>query len=140
MRLYRGLTKDGEEMIGDLVHSSSGRTAIIPSIEINPKAPWKKLVLQSVVEVIPSSVGQQIDKLDINRKEIYSGDIVKWENSVYAKIYEVREISGGWEIASLPKSEDEPRTTFALTEFHQPLEVIGNVHQHPDLLEKNNGS
>ena len=72
---------------------------------------------------------------DKNSKKIYEGDIVKWLNSCYSQIWEVRKISGGYEIASLPYSEDEPRTTFALTEFDRPLEIIGNIHHDPELLE-----
>lgn len=61
---------------------------------------------------------------DRNGDKVFAGDKVKWENSTYPQIYEVRKISGGYEIASLPYSDEEPRTTFPLTAFYQDIELL----------------
>jgi hypothetical protein len=39
--------------------------------------PYYVYDITEAIEVIPETVGQQIGRLDINKKEIYSGDIVR---------------------------------------------------------------
>lgn len=66
---------------------------------------------------------------DKNGKEIYEGDIVK----AGGRIYEVAwlEKDGGW----FCFTEDDYHTPL----YHLEAEVIGNIHENPELLMKNNG-
>lgn len=64
---------------------------------------------------------------DKNGKEIYEGDIVKILNNTTVVYYE----NGGFRIDSLFKS-----SLIYLKENNVELEVIGNLHENPELLNK----
>lgn len=145
-RHYRGIPINGKDFVyGDLIHSNSGRTAIIPTIEINPEVAWKKLVLQPVIEVIPETVGQFTGLKDKKRtkefpkgQEIYGGDIIQdWRDHNYEKWtvmwwFEQAQFvlcNGSLDIEKAAKKEE-----FNLKDGDR---IIGNIHQNPKLLENN---
>lgn len=74
---------------------------------------------------------------DKNGKEIYEGDIVKWSYRIdrhYEKQYDNMVVE--W---SLGKNEYYPCSTesgFSLPESEDGYEVIGNIHENPELLEE----
>jgi len=143
MRPYRGIPIDGKDFVyGDLVHSSSGRTAILPNIEINPTVTWKKLVLQPVIEVIPETVGQSIGLKDKNKTEIYKGDCFKTSDKHgYSSncLAEVLFVDGAF-VIQLHRNdlmEIAPELILDFKDlFWDSFEVIGNIHSNPELLER----
>lgn len=64
---------------------------------------------------------------DKNGKEIYEGDIVKDHNEWIAVIV-WREKMAAFGIKWVDGVEDD-------FEFHLPCEIIGNIHENPELLE-----
>jgi len=147
-RQYRGMTKDGKLVKGDIVRSNDGRIAIIPSMEIFHDAPWKKIIMQPVVEVIQETVGQSTGLKDAtkwedlteeervawtrngnlpsewNGKEIYEGDIAQ---SGTEEIYrDVCEWNEGGRFMWVNLSDRD------IVEYIDEYEVtvIGTIHDH----------
>ena len=68
---------------------------------------------------------------DKNGKEIYEGDIVgfKWTKRLYVVTYRKYD-------ASFILENDEWEETIHLSLDKDDFEVIGNIHENPELLEK----
>ena len=66
----------------------------------------------------------------VNGVEIYEGDLVKKDDDKFVKAGVVSFIHGCWMVAS--KSGER---YFNLHWYLSEAEVIGNIHQHPELLE-----
>jgi len=64
---------------------------------------------------------------DRNGKEIYEGDIVKWHYDRQRSIIEWSDLHGGFVFAECHS---------VCTSWNDNLEVIGNIHQNPELLKK----
>lgn len=85
------------------------------------------------IEVIPETVGQFTGLFDKNERAIFEGDIIKctiiYDVGCYprfeSKIREVKYIEGCF----MPLYNCERNT----------YEVIGNIHDNPELMERQNG-
>ena len=105
------------EKVGDDVLISSGKIDVegifIPDL---------------FAKVDPKTVGQFTGLKDVNGKDIYEGDLVRLTDDLEDPIYKVIfdeakfEIIGGW-------------VCYDLGEDFMDCEVIGNVHENPELLE-----
>ena len=83
----------------------------------------------NTVPVVESSIGEFTGFKDIDDKEIYEGDIV--QNEVNPReIYQVAMVDGSWSVLDETIYSD-------LHWFlnNVPIEVIGNIHDNPELLE-----
>lgn len=87
-------------------------------------------------EVDPETIGQFSGLYDCNGKEIYEGDILKWEKDglmyvvkfwdgmFYASVKECNDgILGGFPLHALTKHD------------YRKCEIIGNIHDNPELLK-----
>lgn len=125
--LFRGKRKDNGEWIkGDLVHSQTTTRGIITEI----------YTLDMAYEVIPETVGQLTGLKDKNGKLIFEGDILKDSLGV---ISVVEWCADGRFLGFAIKNDTSchwhggRQITYIARE--PSVEVIGNIHDNPELLE-----
>lgn len=77
------------------------------------------------------SMGEYTGLKDKNFREIYEGDIIsipRWRNSKYQVVFE----SGMYRAKNL---DEESKVSLATFKGEVSCEVIGNIYEHPHLLE-----
>ena len=114
--LFRGKHSDNEWYYGSLIFGINGKAYISSNGEAYP------------TQVYAETVGQYTGLTDKNGKKIFEGDIVKYEN----KIYEIKYLEKYARFA--PSNE---HSVFMVCAFNH-LEVVGNVHDNPELLKDDN--
>ena len=109
--LFRGKRKKGDKrwVEGDLLHGYSGFGIT------------NRYYAGSSFEVVLETVGQYTGLTDKNGKKIFEGDIVKISND---EIFEVKYEDGGFTAGLFLGDWD-----------YGHVEVIGNIHDNPELME-----
>ena len=128
--LFRGKIKgSGEWVEGNLALvkwwlDGSPITVIIPAdAYLDPRSGAGTI---RYVEVIPETVGQWTGCLDDNKHNIYEGDIVKsWDGAVYVCRWD----QDNFEFGLMNEKE-----SFGMAYIFPNVEVIGNIHDNPELL------
>lgn len=82
-------------------------------------------------DVIPETVGQYTGLTDKNGTKIFEGDIVKYGDTVHNVVFEQR---NGTAYFGLVYSTLETAPFDNYQDLRQ-IEVIGNIHDNPELLE-----
>lgn len=89
----------------------------------------------NVFEVYPETVGQFTGFYDKNDKEIYDGDVLKSNYEDY--IYWVKYENGGFYIYNdMGRYGSIKRAFEVYKECEMQVEIIGNIYDNPELLEK----
>ena len=114
-------------LYGDLVHSSDMmRYAIL----VNDKNCYDEC------EVIPSTISQFTGLYDKNGKEIYEGDIILYGGSIQHEVM-FRHGAFGYLIYGGEFISYAGNTNFTFNPLNRSKkhEVIGNIHDNPELLK-----
>lgn len=129
--LFRGKRIDnGEWVEGYFLETENPvyRAFIISSIDIDVHSCGMDILDSKIFEVIPETVGEFTGCTDKNGKKIFESDITKHRSNY----------SGNFTIAVVIYSDEhflamtDDNTGFSLSDR---LEVIGNIHDNPELLE-----
>ena len=144
-RLYRGISKETGEWVYGYYYK-------MPVVFPNESTAWMHYIvclnevvhppLTQAILIDPATLGQGTGLKDAKNREIYGGDIVKSDNDGVG-IYEIiwLELWAGYFRKVIQPSNYEPNGSEIqpLPMAEQDLEIIGNRHQHKELLEADNG-
>ena len=139
--LFRGKTSDGEWICGHLLEQNipDCHSYIVMSIIAELDNRHIEIMDFDINEVIPETVGQFTGLTDKNGVKIFEGDIVRYgTNTNRADNKEIHEVvfetRGGSGYFGIRISEIET-WNFCLEVPAKLMEVIGNIHDNPGLLE-----
>ena len=140
--LFRGKRKDNGEWVEGcyLETQMSGVYIINTKAQAKGKMPGKVTIGDKIIhhEVDPATVGQFTGLKDKNGREIYEGDIVRGcfigKKISYEIVYSTDACFYGQSLPynNLPQGG---RQTVGLNNISDWAEIIGNVHDNPELLE-----
>ena len=82
--------------------------------------------------VDPATVGQFTGLKDKSGREIYEGDVVKYGDTIHEVVFEQRNNTAYFGLVYSP----EETRSFGHYQDLQQIEIIGNVHDSPELLEE----
>ena len=141
--LFRGKTKDGNERVEGFFAAKENKSYIVTVDTIDPVKNHEAFIC---VEVIPETVGQFTGMTDKNGNRIFEGDII---HSFYANcpknehIEKVSFFDGSFAAESArggcyariagqgsPKHFARDKSVYMIE-----CEVIGNIHDNPELLK-----
>lgn len=125
---FRGQTMDGKWVYG-LLQKSTGQPGQPPAgiyVSNSVGMPW-------AYQVRPETVGQFTSLLDKNGKEIYEGDIIGGGKTTAGTIIAWRVVFhfDGWKTGGGSHTPHRPNKG-----FWKRCEIIGNIHEHSELLAK----
>ena len=145
---FRGKTKLGREWInGGVVHQTDWYGDLVDRWFVIDGTDTNDYDIGNSYEVIPETVGQFTGLLDKNGTKIFEGDIVKWGHlpHSYEKPIRIAAVASNPDIQYRTVTMRDPIThrdyyfkqgCFAYAETQFYLEVIGNIHENPELLEE----
>ena len=135
---FRGKRLDnGEWATGDLRHHNDGSLTIITNLNVWSDNNGNVDAYGEEFEVDPETVGQFTGLEDKNGKNVYEGDILGSEGRVIGWVKDgVRGYCYDVVYINHPAGEsDWPLYSTVKYDYPEQIEVIGNIHDNPDLLK-----
>lgn len=140
--LFRGKRIDNGEWIeGYLVVREYPKTHYIVVSTLGTDKSAINNMIATAYEVDPETVGQYTGLPDKNGKKIFEGDICRFREWSKGEMCWVGKVH--WEhqqfiIAGGPNKECETMFELRMSRFiPEDIEIIGNIHDNPELLEAN---
>ncbi len=140
--LFRGKRKDnGKWVYGYLVWTDNPirRAFIIKKLVVDINNCNVTILDSEIYEVIPETVGEYMGLTDKNGKLIFEGDIVAFKRFATDYIGKIvfNSRTYGFEIwrNTTVGAYGEKATHSINLSQHDKIEVIGNIHDNPELLE-----
>ena len=130
---FRGFNRKNNEWLHGFYLQNRGAHFVCPD-EFATNKSWDDY------EVDPETVGQFTGLLDKNGKEIYEGDIIEQAAFRYDKnVHRYRmawiDNTGEFGAFEIGKPIGPPTMYSLIAHFCKIMEVIGNIHDTPELLE-----
>ena len=128
--LFRGKRIDnGEWLEGSFLNDRDGSFYICPAVsDISYGDGGNRRRIGCWYKVDPSTVGQYTGLKDKNGKRIFEGDILCFDKTVFVCYWDGGNIEFG-----LRNNEESIGMAYVAV---YDAEIIGNVHDNPELLEK----
>ena len=148
--IYKGKRKDnGGWIYGDLIIDQYGKYYIHPNVNAFSVNEYNLAKCIQMIEVIPETVGQCTGLKDKNGKLIFEGGVLKGFNYPFLSDGEFNyyavviwfENSPAFGISTVKNPQSKVRgisdgnTDFIYDWNSNDWEVIGNIHDNPELLE-----
>lgn len=114
--LFRAKRNDGVWLYGGGIIADSKKTYIVDGA--------------GVYEICPDTVGEYIGLTDKNGTKIFEGDIVSYHGTVHKVVFENRYYNAYFGIMM----SDVETWGFCMSTPPNMMEVIGNIHDNPELL------
>ena len=129
--LFRGKREDNGEWVEGGILQDEGYVAIVVYSDYHG---W-----HDFIEVIPETVSEFTGLTDKNGKKIFEGDILKYKN--FISKYNIGYVVYGTGCFSVKDihSDNRPAIDIVLHESKNDIEVIGNIHDNPELLKGGEG-
>lgn len=124
--LFRGKRVDNNEWVYGFLSKSRGNNHFL-SLCIDHEE--NGVMLSSIVE--PETISQYTGLTDKNGVKIFEGDIVRYNGEKHIVVFETRGETGYFGI----KIDHIETWGFCLSVPAKLMEVIGNIHDNPELVE-----
>lgn len=130
---FRGLNANKEWVYGLISKDTEGSTQYYT--EMPYRVCWFEDSAHCNQPIITESVGQFTGLKDKNGKEVYEGDIIEFDNTEIGGTKTTGEVVFNTDI-TLSKLEWGlwTRKGYYRTDFLGRIEIIGSIHQNPELL------
>ena len=133
--LFRGKSKESGEWIeGNLIHRTEFYGDPIDDYHILRVGEFHSDYYESE-EVHPETIGQFTGLTDENGKKVFEGDVLSQRNKVRVVKFEMSCGSCCTQVIGFGASGEKTIDFIQLTE---PFEIIGNIHDNPELLKGDN--
>lgn len=131
--LFRGKSKDNGKWVEGFYHcvTDNYTPKNIHYITTFKRIDNVEIVLTGPFEVIPETVGQYTGLKDKNGRKIFEGDIVRYGTDIYEVVFETR---CGCGYFGIKMSHIETWNFCNITPANL-MEIIGNIHDDPELLK-----
>lgn len=127
-------TDNGEWVEGYYVYDESGQTTEEPTayiVRLNTHPCGWSLI---PYKVFPESVGQYTGLTDKNGKKIFEGNILEFSDRLVSVFWHNH--LGCWDVNFLKyTNQDSGREDMSTSRWRYRAEVVGNIHDNPELLK-----
>lgn len=150
MRKYRGLTKEGKWVYGNYIylrHNDGRESHFIQIVDAKyySSPPYNRGWSHDKFEVIPETVGQSTG-LKEGGIDVYAADIIHIKDGDYSAIgiVEWKNKSGLWvwratdthDSMTVANNQTIPLWVILDKQYRYKGEIIGTIHQNPELMEQ----